>query len=68
MGNATNCSPKTSSPSKKGSPLYRIKTNSPSPTHIHRYKEQIHPQPLFSPFKYKGNIFISIHSLFSDSH
>jgi hypothetical protein len=66
MGNTTNCSPKSLSPSKKPLPSYKIKTYSPKPTHIHRYKEQIHSQPLFSSFKYKGNIFISIHSLFAD--
>jgi hypothetical protein len=69
MGNTATCSPKSSSPSKKPQPLYKLKTNSPLPTHIHLYnKEQIHPQPLFSPFKYKGNIFISIHSLFVHIH
>lgn len=67
MGNTTHCSPKPSSPTKNPLPVYKIKTNSPLPTHIYRYKEQIHSQPLFSPFKYKGNIFISIHSLFADN-
>ncbi len=68
MGNTTTCSPKTQSPTKRASPMYRLKTSSPLPTHIHRCKEQIHPQPLFSPSKYKGNLFISIHALFADIH
>ncbi len=56
MGNTTtNYSPRPPSPTRKPSPMFKLKTSSPLPPRIHRYKEQIHPQPLFSHVKYKGN-------------
>lgn len=67
MGNTTTCSPKPPSPSKRTSPTYRLKPSSPLPTHVHRCKEQNHSSSSSSP-KYKGNLFISIHSLFANIH
>ena len=57
MGNTTTttCSPKLPPPSKRTSPMYRLKASSPLPAHIHRCKEQIYPQPIYSPSKFKGN-------------
>jgi hypothetical protein len=66
MGNTTTCSPKPPSPPKRTSPIYRLKTSSPLPTHIHHCKQQIYFQPFYSPSKYKGNL--SIHVLFADIH
>ncbi len=69
MGNNPTHSTKPSPPTKKTSPLYKLKTSSPLPNNIHHYKEQIHPQlPLFSHLKYKGNMFFFIRSVFADIH
>lgn len=59
MGNTTSCSVKPSSPSKKSSPMYKYDRQSPLPTPVHRYKEQINPESLLYNFSYGGNIFIT---------
>ncbi|CAF0766700.1 unnamed protein product [Rotaria sordida] len=53
MGNTTHCSTKPSSPSKRTSHIYKLETNSPLPTNVHHYKEQIHSQPLLFHFTCK---------------